>query len=498
MRKRIIMLAAAILSVTASGCFSNSGTDDTIVTTSETQAASETETEKEETTQTEKETTEAETEDSEEESQSETETETTLETEAPAEDNAEETSVPDEANETEKVTEATTKAKPAETKAPKETTAAKAAVTSAPKETTAPPQTTTAVVTTTAAATVTQAETSAPKQTEKAKKTETEAFSERILTDLPDIQYWEADSPTVKAVKKYIQSVTDYRKSGYINESDRICVIDLDTALMGRSAGLTIDMLIWRSLEDSTFDTPPDMRTAAERVRDAMGSGEINDRAVAELKKYYSTAYDGLTKKEYQEIVRRFGADSYPGFTGLTVEKAFYKPIISIMKYLDACGFKIYVVSTWDKLTVQTLTENTLNIPAENIIAPEVFKVTDKGTIRYDDSVGKFNKLKALKKQVSKVPVITFAGGESFDIAEYVKSNDKYKTASFMVLHDDPQREHGDPKESDKMKGECEEKGLAVISIKDEFDTVYGYGVQMLVDTRNDMGFMRDGREIVP
>ena len=79
---------------------------------------------------------------------------------------------------------------------------------------------------------------------------------------------------------------------------------------------------------------------------------------------------------------------------------------------------------------------------------------------------------------IGKVPVLSF-GNSSGDCAmhNYCLGNKQYKTETFMLVADDDQRDHADLAEGAKRQAKWEESGYTVISMKNDFKTIYGEGV---------------------
>ena len=60
----------------------------------------------------------------------------------------------------------------------------------------------------------------------------------------------------------------------------------------------------------------------------------------------------------------------------------------------------------------------------------------------------------------------------------YSLSNQKYRTATFMLVADDDARDHADLAEGARREAKWREVGYTVISMKNDFKTIYGYGVK--------------------
>lgn len=62
-------------------------------------------------------------------------------------------------------------------------------------------------------------------------------------------------------------------------------------------------------------------------------------------------------------------------------------------------------------------------------------------------------------------------------MAEYVTSNNQYKSLAFMLCCDDLERENGNTEKADKMFALCEEFDWVPISMKNDWTTIYGEGI---------------------
>ena len=93
----------------------------------------------------------------------------------------------------------------------------------------------------------------------------------------------------------------------------------------------------------------------------------------------------------------------------------------------------------------------------------------------------KMNKVFQIAQEIGKQPVLSF-GNSSGDISmhEYTVSNNKYKAMAFMLAADDTERDHADIAETEKRVALWREYGYTVVSMKNDFKTIYGENVIMI------------------
>lgn len=90
----------------------------------------------------------------------------------------------------------------------------------------------------------------------------------------------------------------------------------------------------------------------------------------------------------------------------------------------------------------------------------------------------KMNKVSVIAQEIGVQPVLSF-GNSTGDasMAEYVTSNNPYKSLAFMLCCDDLERENGSTEKADKMFALCEQYDWVPISMKNDWTTIYGDGV---------------------
>ena len=91
----------------------------------------------------------------------------------------------------------------------------------------------------------------------------------------------------------------------------------------------------------------------------------------------------------------------------------------------------------------------------------------------------KTNKVKQIAQEIGKVPVLSF-GNSSGDCAmhNYCMANPKYLSKAFMVVADDDEDDHCDLAEGASRRAKWEEADYEIISMNDDWKTIYGQWVK--------------------
>lgn len=310
---------------------------------------------------------------------------------------------------------------------------------------------------------------------------------------------WKNDCDSLVTLKNYVEDVTNKNSKNYIPVEDRIATFDMDGTFIGElyKTYFEYNMLEYRALDDETYtNKDQSVVEAGEAIRNfvrndvALPSGfdMIHARAAAK-------AYSGMTLSQFDTYVKEYAKKTPFGFTGMTYATSFYKPMLEVFKYLEAYDFTYYVVSGSDRFICRALVESLGISPSRVIGMDVVLKSTLQGEedgvkytmnssetlVRTDELIIKnlkTNKVKQIAQEIGKIPVLSF-GNSSGDSAmhNYCKSN-TYKTEVFMLIADDNIRDHADLVETEKRRLEWVRNNYNIISMKEDFKTIYGDGVE--------------------
>ena len=304
----------------------------------------------------------------------------------------------------------------------------------------------------------------------------------------------------------YVEDVTNKKSKNYIPAEDRIATFDMDGTFIGElyPTYFEYNMLEYRGLDDPTYiEKDPEVVETAQDIRNFVRTGKslpkYDDEYGFDIKhaKAAAKAYAGMSVAQFDKYVKDYAKRTPYGFTGMTYADSFYKPMLEVFKYLEANDFTYYVVSGSDRYICRALVDS-IGIPANRVIGMDVelkssnqegdavnyTMESDEELIRTDKLLIKnlkTNKVKQISQEIGKVPVLSF-GNSSGDSAmhNYCLGNSQYKTEAFMLVADDDVRDHADLEEGAKRRASWEKAGYNIISMKNDFKTIYGDGVEVV------------------
>jgi len=303
------------------------------------------------------------------------------------------------------------------------------------------------------------------------------------------------------ALKEYVEDVTNPKSANYIPAEDRIATFDMDGTFVAElyPTYFEYNLLEYRVLDDPTYrdKAPEDVRQAAQSIRDfvrkgtPLPSGFDMIHAVAAAK-----AYAGMTLAEFSSYVEAYAAKPANGFRGMTYGQGVYQPMKEVFDYLKANDFTFYVVSGSDRFICRVLAAP-LGIAPNRVIGMDVkLKSSSEGDVpgvnytmgkeeyllRTDELIIKnlkTNKVLQIAQEIGKVPVLSFgnSGGDAA-MHNYCLGNGKYRSAAFMLIADDDARDHANREKALKLGEQWRQAGYHVISMRDDFRTIYAPGVE--------------------
>ncbi len=309
---------------------------------------------------------------------------------------------------------------------------------------------------------------------------------------------WNEDAPALNALIDYVEAVTDEESPDYIPPVDRIAVFDMDGTLMGELYPTYLEyyMLAWRILKDPSITPDEEMLEVGRTLRDCALDNSFPEDMAMQHALQAARAYAGMTLNEFADFVTEILLRDVDGFEGMTYAECFYLPMVEVVEYLQENGFKCFVCSGSDRFICRTFIEGMLDIPYENVIGMDVaLEATNQGDtdgldyvyttsddlVRTDQLIIKnlkTNKVLQIAQEIGRQPVLSF-GNSSGDVSmhNYTISGNKYRSAAFMLIADDEERDYGNAEKAAGLREKWENSGYNVISMANDWRTIYGENV---------------------
>jgi haloacid dehalogenase-like hydrolase len=222
---------------------------------------------------------------------------------------------------------------------------------------------------------------------------------------------------------------------------------------------------------------------------DVKAALEGGDRGLMEL---FMATHTGMTTEEFAQLVKDWIATAKHPMTGRRFLDMTYQPMLEVLAYLRANGFKNFIVSGGGIEFMRPWAEKAYGIPPEQVVGSSVktkFELRDGKPVlmrlpqlNFNDDKG--DKPVGINQHIGRRPIAAF--GNSRGDKEMLEYTQGGSGARFMllVLHDDAAREYAygpalglpNPKLgafTPALYEQAKKAGWTVVSMKDDWKQVF-------------------------
>jgi hypothetical protein len=313
--------------------------------------------------------------------------------------------------------------------------------------------------------------------------------TEDILDPLPS---WN-DVTAKHNIIEFVQNVTNPENTEYyISPEDRIAVFDNDGTLWSEKP---IPFQVYFSI-----DRVPTIVAQNPELKNISPFKEILANNLTALKGMTEkeamdlivTTHSNISEIEFNNLVKIWAQNAtHPETKRLFVDMV-YQPMLELLHFLRVNQFKEFIVSGGGVDFMRESLSSVYEIPKDQIIGSSLkYKFVDKiNNTNNDINNNKsfifrepvldsfdntYEKPANIALHIGKVPIIV--GGNSdgdLQMLEYADDNNPIgKSLEILIHHDDPIREFSYDKGAEKVLEESKERNWNIVSMKDDFVTIF-------------------------
>jgi phosphoserine phosphatase len=286
------------------------------------------------------------------------------------------------------------------------------------------------------------------------------------------------DGSAKTAVLDFVQRVTS-EGPDFVPVADRVAAFDNDGTLwLEQPLPPQLDFVFRKWAEEIKAD--PSM--AAQQPYKAIiekdpsffaGISTQDPPVIKALLTAFARSWAGTTPEEFETQVNQWLVTVKQPTLGVLYKDLVYKPMLELFDLLKANGFRLFVCSGGGRDFMRVFAEATWGINKENVIGTAAaYAYVDGAMVRGEQVLGSLDlgpgKPEHIFAQTGRLPV--FAGGNADVDIEMLEC------AGFGLLinHDDAEREFAYTASAEASMAKAEELGWTVVSMKDDWSTVYG------------------------
>jgi hypothetical protein len=294
------------------------------------------------------------------------------------------------------------------------------------------------------------------------------------------------DGAAKRAILAFVAETTSPGAPGFIPPAERIATFDNDGTLWAEQPlyfqlAFALDRV--KTLAPSHPEWKQKQPFKAVLAGDVKGALAGGEPAIAEL---VGATHAGMTTDEFTKIVGDWIASARHPRLKRPYTECVYQPMLEVLTYLRANGFKTYIVSGGGAEFMRAWAEKVYGIPPEQVVGSTgvtIFQMRPTGPVLLKEPKIEFvddgpGKPVGINRFIGRRPV--FAFGTSDGDQQMLEWTAAGKGARFMGLvhHDDAEREWAYDRTShigklDKALDEAVAKNWTVVSMKDDWKTIF-------------------------
>ncbi|WP_261318736.1 HAD family hydrolase [Rhizobium leguminosarum] len=295
------------------------------------------------------------------------------------------------------------------------------------------------------------------------------------------------DTGSKAAIVSFVEKVTGQGSPDFVPETERIAVFDNDGTLwvehpmyvqlafaLDRVKTLAPQHPEWKETQPFKATLDGDMKTLA-------ASGE---KGLLEL---IMTTHAGMTSSDFQKIVSDWLASARDPKFKRPYTELVYQPMVELLAYLRANGFKTFIVSGGGIEFMRPWAEKVYGVPPEQVIGSSIkteFRMQDDTPTLYrlpevnfiDDKAGK---PVGINQQIGRRPIAAFGNSDGdLQMLQWTTMAGAPARLGVLIHHTDSDREYAYDRDTefgrlDKALDAAAITGWTVVDMKADWKQVF-------------------------
>lgn len=294
------------------------------------------------------------------------------------------------------------------------------------------------------------------------------------------------DGASKQAIVEFVEAVTADGGPDYVAPADRIATFDNDGTLwvehpIYTQLAFALDRVKALAPQHPEWKTTQPFQAVLENDMEVLGrSGHKG------LMEIIAATHAGMSTDAFEKITSDWIATArHPKFDRPYTDLV-YQPMLELLDYLRANGFKTFIVSGGGIEFMRPWTEEVYGIPAEQVVGssivteytvvdgvPKLMRLPEIAFV--DDKAGK---PVGILTHIGKRPIAAFGNSDGdYEMLQYTTAGPGRRLGMF-VHHDDADREYAYDRDThfgklDKGLDDASKEGWHLISMKDDWNQIF-------------------------
>ena len=289
-----------------------------------------------------------------------------------------------------------------------------------------------------------------------------------------------------QSIFDFVVRVGDSASPDFVPESERIAVFDNDGTLWSEKPVyfqllFAMDRVKALAPEHPEWTSQQPFKAVLENDMEALVAA--GEHGLIEL---VMASHAGMTTVEFEAIVKDWLATAKHPTTSRPFTKMVYQPMLELLDYLRANGFKTFIVSGGGIEFMRPWTEEVYGIPPEQVVGSSIktaFEMRDDGPVlmrlpELDFIDDKEGKPIGINSHIGRRPIAAFGNSDGdLQMLQWTAAGDG-PSLCLYVHHTDADREWAYDREShigrlDKGLDEAAARGWTVVDMARDWKVVY-------------------------
>jgi phosphoserine phosphatase len=294
------------------------------------------------------------------------------------------------------------------------------------------------------------------------------------------------DTAPKKDIVALVEKVTKEGSSDFVSPGERIATFDNDGTLWAEQP-IYFQMAFAFDRVKALAPQHPEWKEkepfASLLKGDLKGALAGGEHAIMEI---VMATHAGLTSEAFEQIVKDWIATAKHPKTGRHYNEMIYQPMVELLAYLRANGFKTFIVSGGGIEFMRPWVEKAYGIPPEQVIGSSIetkFEFRDGKPVlvrlpKIDFIDDKAGKPVGIQSHIGRRPTAAFGNSDGdLQMLQWTMAGSGTRFA-LLVHHDDGEREWAYDRTSsvgqlDKAWDEATAKGWTIVSMKEDWKTIF-------------------------
>jgi len=311
------------------------------------------------------------------------------------------------------------------------------------------------------------------------------ACAEQMVQKSDPLLSWN-DGKNKQSIMDFVNEITNETSPNYVKPADRIATFDNDGTLWSEQPyyfqlQFALDRVKVMSADHPEWKDIPLFKAVLDNdINKVLSFGEHG------LLELVMATHAGMTTEEFSQIVRDWIITAKHPMTKRLYKEMVYQPMLELLDYLRANGFKTFIVSGGGIDFMRPWTEEVYAIPAEQVIGssgkvkfemkdgqPVLTKLPEINFI--DDKEGK---PVGIYQSIGKRPIAAFGNSDGdLQMLQWTAAGNG-KRLMVYIHHTDAEREWAYDREShigrlNKGLDEAVKKGWVIVDMKNDWNKIY-------------------------